>query len=140
MIHLTLNTGHSRVSPRSEVSDETIAALRPVVTAGRGLIPGPAGYVLQRTRVRTCELFIVARLVEGGDTVPLVAGVIAKNAMDLIGAWRLACEVGNADIAMPLSAPWLAVYMYPTVASDPESLGWLGDLERCIAWAIMETA
>lgn len=31
--------------------------------------------------------------------------------------------------------PWCAVVIHPTIALHPETLAWLGDLERCIAWA-----
>lgn len=35
MIHYTLNTGHSRISPRREVADATIAVVRPMLATGR---------------------------------------------------------------------------------------------------------
>jgi len=36
LIHITLNSGDLRISPRSEVDDDTIAILKPIVAAGEG--------------------------------------------------------------------------------------------------------
>lgn len=50
VIHYTLNTGHSRVSPRSEVSDNVIATLRPAIESPESslgdLVPGLDDYRL----------------------------------------------------------------------------------------------
>ena len=39
-----------------------------------------------------------------------------------------------------LPAPWLVVDLYLiSLAADPDAAAWLGDAERCIAWAWIET-
>ena len=48
MNHVTLNTGHTRVSPRSEVSGEAIDALRGLLVPGYHTIPG-TGWGMQVT-------------------------------------------------------------------------------------------
>lgn len=47
--HYTIESGHCRESPRSEVSDAAIAALRPLMVDGERDLPGPAGYRLRVT-------------------------------------------------------------------------------------------
>lgn len=32
-------------------------------------------------------------------------------------------------------APWLLAMLHMPIMQHPEMIGWLGDLERCIAWA-----
>ena len=34
-----------------------------------------------------------------------------------------------------LLAPWLAVITHPTLAAHLGATEWLGDFERCVAWA-----
>lgn len=49
LAHLTLATGHLRMSPRSEVADATLTALAPLLAAGEGDVPGmPGMYVVLR--------------------------------------------------------------------------------------------
>ena len=40
LIHITLNSGDERISPRSEGRDDIIALLKPVVAAGGGEVAG----------------------------------------------------------------------------------------------------
>jgi hypothetical protein len=39
---------------------------------------------------------------------------------------------------MPAAVPWLGVLLLPTAVAAREAMDWLGDYERCLAWAILE--
>jgi len=119
MIHLTLSTGHSRVSPRSEVSDDVIAALRPVVRAGGGMLPGPPGYRLVLTRDGRNAAYTIHRVDDGGAEAPPVT-VHPRSDVGGVGRSMAASDKGSAH--SPTSRRARAA----------------GDLERCIAWTIIE--
>lgn len=132
LIHLTLNTGHIRVSPRNEVSNDVIAALQPVVRAGGGLLPGPPGYRMTIDREGRNAVYTIYRIDDGGATAPLVTCTLAQEAS------MRTMTMSVQGMAMPVRYPWLAVEIHGSALADPESIGWLGDLERCIAWTIIE--
>jgi len=154
MIHLTINTGHSRVSQRAEVADDVIEMLRPLVRAGGGRLPGPPGYSLKITRAGRDAAFTINLVGEGNEEAPLVTCVLAVD--DPPAAWHAIGTLlsdrsiaalalnhryhGAMPLSMPASLPWLAVMIHPTVAVEAAALPWLGDLERCLAWAIIEDA
>lgn len=137
MLHLTLNTGHVRESPRGEVGDDVIAALRPVLLAEGGPLPHPPGYVLGVARVGGGEVYTISSVMGTGDPepVPLVTCWLARE--DAEAVWRQVPSV-TAGVEMPDRVPWLAVLLHPTALLRPDALSWLGDAERCIAWALME--
>ena len=43
---------------------------------------------------------------------------------------------------MPAATPWLAAVLLPhgLACSTKEDIGWFGDFERSLAWALVETA
>lgn len=138
-IHVTLNTGHSRVSPRSEVSDDVIAALRPVVRAGGGMLPGPPGYRLVLTREGRNAAYTIHRVDDGGAVAPLVTCIVSQTPGVWGAVWpRVTKGVRTRRPLVEPALPWLAVDIHPTVALDNASMEWLGDLERCVAWTIIE--
>lgn len=126
--HYTITTGHNRVSPRSEVTAEVIAALQPLLSSGEHAMPGPPGY---RVRV-TIDGSALAATVRRGDS-PLVTVLVCPDATALARATRAT----GAIPSVPLSPPVLLIDVHPTASGDP-SLSWLGDFERCLAWAWIE--
>ena len=60
-------------------------------------------------------------------------------------AWRqfraiVAEFAGKLPDREPPDLPWLAVYVLPyTLTLPPETVTMLGDLERCLAWALIES-
>ena len=140
MIHLTLNTGHWREAPRSEVSDDVLAPLRSLIASGGGPIPGPRrGYVVQIWRMGRDALFTVAR---GDDDYPVVTCGLcvdepARVWERLLVLTPMAVVLRTECVAMPATLPWLAVVIQDFSAG--EDLGWLADFERCLAWALIET-
>ena len=48
-------------------------------------------------------------------------------------------ELWRDPPSRPPAVPWLAVWLMPfLITADVETVALLGDLERCLAWALME--
>lgn len=137
LAHLSLNTCHMRDSPRSEVGDDIIDMLRPLVRATGGPLPRLAGYVLGIDRDGRDAVYTISSVVGADDPepVPLITCWLAVEHPARVWA---SVPSAVAGVEMPESTPWLAVLMHPTALLRPEALGWLGDAERCIAWALIE--
>lgn len=142
MIHYTLNTGHSRVSPRSEVSDAAIAAVGPLLSEGRHAMPGPLrAYQVQTSLAGTGMLASVY----SPDGRPCVTFAVAPDADAAPNLWPaieslyLRITEGpvlrRADFAaprQPATTPWCAAV---TILATPDEAYWLADFERVVAWA-----
>ncbi len=139
MIHYTLNTGHSRVSPRAEVRDETIEICRPWIVPGRHLLPQP-GWRVQIARDGRGMVFTVF---EGVRPV-LTAGVVdTAEAADVV--WPAIESLYHQITELPVqrsadwqaarrpeSLPWLSVVLI-AIDDSYHRASWLGDFERCLA-------
>jgi hypothetical protein len=141
LAHLTLVTGDLRMSPRSEVSAEALRALSPLVSAGMGEIPGMPGLYAEIRRGQG-QASITIGLANG--QVALVA-VLAWEPAGAQTSWGAILSLARDGAAIatvlrqPDHLPWLAVTMaMPSATLSPEQLIMLGDLERCLAWAILE--
>lgn len=137
--HITIQTGHTRVSPREEVGAEAIAALRPLLSRGRAPIPGQPGYDL----VRIDGPGYIGAVYAGRE--PLVTFGVARTEAEAEAVWAVLRDLSSPSIAavpvrMPTrpAAPWLGVVLHVGlhlgVNDHVPALSWLGDLERCVAW------
>lgn len=144
MIHYTLNTGHSRVSPRSEVSAETIKLIKPLLMPGRNRLPKPMNdYALQVTiegAVLMATLWDIKR--------PVLAIAVAPNNSAAETVWSL-LEQHYYQMAefpgfrsldweaakKPASTPWTADLL---ILARPDESQWTGDFSRCLAWGWIE--
>jgi hypothetical protein len=149
IIHYTLSTGDVRMSPRGEVGDDVIERCRPWLVSGDHLLPIP-GYRLLTTREGDA---IVATVYATDDTHdeggrPCVTWGIAPDDPSaeilwptLERAYLVQTDMRGfraADFAAPrrpASTPWIAAY---TMLATPEEALWIADLERCLAWALIE--
>jgi hypothetical protein len=122
--HYTIDTGQVRQSPRSEVSDDVIAQLAPLLEPGDHPLPGPTGYRV-RTLIDGGTLYATVSRAGGGDLVSVIVCTDQKTA-------------GRAGDGAKLSVPCCLVKMHLGIAHAPAAAGWLGDLERCLAWAWIE--
>jgi len=145
MIHLTLNTGHWRFSPRWEVNDNVL----PMVT--ERLEPGEHRLEwfgeLTRLVVPSIDHGWLGTVYNG--EAPLVAIGVATNDRDADMVWpaleSLYLSVtdkppfASADWRSPhrpVSTPWVAsVIIGPILETDADKIG---KLERYLAWAFME--
>lgn len=145
LAHVTLTSGHVRASPRHEVGDDTVAVLRPLlarVLAG-GTVPLPyvtGGYQLRGAADGGCCALAVV-----GPTGEIVATIGVGGAeAGSAGLWRqlhaLAPDVSPVRTRPddPPPVPWCAARLDRGVLVHRDALAWLGDLERCLAWAYLE--
>ena len=151
--HITLSTGHTRRSPRAEVSGETLARVAPwlaaLVESGQPAplpVSGLSDYTGHATVVDGALIVTIsgAALTDGpmaGNAPPLVTLGVAQRSRHGAALWPLmtgpVMPHAKPSIQRP-GEPWAAVAIWPTLAMHPDAIGWLGDLERCIAWAWLE--
>jgi hypothetical protein len=137
--YYTLITGDGRLMDRSEVADDDVEALRPIVAAGGGDLPGglklrvaivpgesPGGWV-----------FTIYRAY-----IPLVTCGLAMTPKAADELWPRLLKIGKrATFPMSLGqppVPWLSVAILSGVArAGMKVVALLGDLEQCIAWTII---
>lgn len=137
--HVTLTSGDVRWSPRTEVADTVIAEVAARIAAARrrgpAPIPGQPGYTA-RARARDGVLGLTVRA--GGE--PIVGMVVAPSLDAAREAewWAMPPVSDLRPDPPPLPGPaavCLAWLLPAIVTLDREALGWLGDYERCVAWA-----
>lgn len=142
--HITLSTGHTRRSPRAEVSLDTIKMLSPWLDACLKHIDD---YPLPGT-LGSKHGFVMSASIQGGglichvghvQTGPLVTFGVAARSRQSGELWAWLCaQYGSAQALVAPSVPWCAVALHPAFMQQHGASAWIGDLERCIAWAWME--
>ena len=144
LIHLTLQTGHSRRSPRAEVADHVVTYCRELIDAALAqdgaqiAIQGlPAGWTLSaRSAGRHALLATVWR-----DDQPMVTIGVATHSRAGAALWRLLIETAPTP-GQPLDCPaepWVVARLEPAlVTASRDVIEALGDLERCLGWAWIE--
>lgn len=158
--HLTLNTGNIVRTSRADASIETIDALLPIIDAGGGPIPGVDGWFLSVSRpqgatrdtARNGAAFFQISTDPGLSVSPAII-CVASWQEDMAGSswWMLTQSYIGMKSALkrqniwrapptdtPATLPWLGVYLTPfATVADHETIKRFGDLERCVAWALM---
>jgi hypothetical protein len=129
LCHYTIATGHTRRSPRFEVSDGIIEVLRPLLAAGEHDLPRFPGY---RVRVTIEGTTLAATLLS--KCAPLVTTFVVLDEPGLEGVLTVTGCKPSGTISLPAAL----VETHPTLALDQDAVGWLGDFERCLAWAWIE--
>ncbi len=134
MYHLTLLTGHTRESPRSEVADHVIDVLRPWLAPGTHPITQvPGGYSLV---VPVVERGYLATVQQG--RVPIASIGVAADEGEAEIVWPALVELQRAVAepvaTRPATTPWCAVAL---LVVSPATSDWLGDFERCLAWTYL---
>jgi hypothetical protein len=149
--HVTLTTGHGRWSPRSEVANDVLDDLAPMVArAERGTpVALPVGSVpIWLRRVDTVSKHVAVWSLDDADQKSLVTVALALKSRPGAGLWRqLHASLGHVAPGFQTSVdglppdPWLAaaIHLPFLLRPDAQELGlMLGDLERCIAWTWIE--
>lgn len=151
--HVTLNTGHSLRSPRSDVEDETMAVLvtylDQVVKRG-GRHPTPIRALAHYSCMATVEdggllvtiyapsgPHIKGEHALGGSGHPIITLGVAQRSRQGRDLWgRMVAQFGAAAGLEKPSEPWCAVALRPALnAYFLEAWHWLAEFETCIAWA-----
>lgn len=143
--HLTLDTGHQRDSYRDEVDDGVLELLRPMLDrAVRGEhvpVPGavePSGCTMSGGvgRSRALLLTVSGPTALGRHSVertPIVQIAVAPDSLASAELWRT--WIGSERDDRTPRPPWCAVRLMAGMAVYPQAAHWLGDYERCCAWA-----
>lgn len=143
--HITLNTGHSRRSERSEVDDGVISTVRLILAeavAAPGqripVIPGPPDIALE---AHPAGPHLLAPVWDSHTGAPLLTLGIAPRSREAGRLWEV-LHGGNHHLVVGLAdvprAPWCGFVLHPTIMLRPDAMRWAGDMERCVAWAWME--
>lgn len=136
IFHVTLQTGQWSRSYRQDVSDTTIATLRPLVGAdGDHEIPGVSARKLRVTR--SGRLLLATILAQ----TSICTLAIADRSVGAGKLWEMIHEGTRTatDPARPPAAPWCAARLEPGLVSCPQDVAWLTDFQRCLAWTFLET-
>lgn len=140
--HYSINTGHGIWSPRSEVADDIIDLLQPLIEPGEHNMP-MEGYRLsvpKTERGLLCTMFAKDR--------PVMSMIVAASAEDLDHLWPTMQEMYHKVTEVPAlrSLDYIAgskpdklptCIAWPMFATPQEAM-WLGDFERCLAWTFLE--
>ncbi|OYQ37496.1 hypothetical protein CHU95_01125 [Niveispirillum lacus] len=143
--HITITTGHSRTSSRNEVDPEFFPILskliRDAVSGKMPKIPGDFGkYHLSATVEGNAVIATVWSLKEGRRS-PVVTFGVATDAESGAPLWRALHNNHHFPIASATDpdvipeAPWCAVRFEIGLVENLDATTWLGDFERCVAWA-----
>lgn len=136
--HLTLFTGHLRNSPRHEVPKSVIDKLTPYVMSAGGEIENTGWTVkmVQGAAPGSCCF----ELHHSG--LWLFSCYMAWTKSASVPMWEIVKQVSETACPRPKSTPWLAVHAMPLMpmimSKAPHAIMEAGDLERCIAWTVIE--
>jgi hypothetical protein len=140
--HVTLNSGHDRLSYRHEVADDIMPIMQDLLArmlaGGRVPLPVMDGYSLSGAAEGRC---LTATVWSDGE-VPLVTIGVAGEPECGAELWRGLHESTDqpltTDPAAQSPVPWCAARLEAPAILHPGALTWLGDFERCLAWAWLE--
>jgi len=137
--HLTLSSGNSRRSPRAEVGDDTLQMLVPwlrkAVAAGTRQPLPVEGLDLYSVLALVQDGALVATVYAGADA-PLVTIGVAQRSRQGSALWDSMLTTFAAAPGLERPAePWCAVALHAALLAHPDAGEWLGDFERCLAWA-----
>lgn len=146
MQHITLTSGDVRWSPREEVDDGLMRLLVDHLSAGLHAtrtapapIPRMDGYAMHGTTDGNVLMASISQWhAEAWMPILTIAAVPADAPVQRIAG--LLTHAGDAPRELPRPGPWCLVRLYDTAALvPPEDLLWMGDYERCLAWAWLES-
>jgi len=130
-------TGASRMSSRTEVSDDVLNRIREALLYTGGEI---AGWTIASREVSGGYEF---DLWHSGTKIVQCWFCTERGASDRMFEEASATAIDERVIlARPKGTPWLGVTLFPesllTALSNPSILLQAGDLERCVAWTLLE--
>lgn len=149
--HVTLNTGHTRRSPRDEVRDDILGILHPWIEdmlIGKIPLPLPVPSLYHYCATATVEagsLLCTIWAPRGphtpgqphpGESIPLVTLGVAQRSRHSTDLWAMmVAQFGAKPGLKKPNEPWCGVVVHSNLMDHIRTSDWLGDMERCIAWA-----
>lgn len=148
--HITITTGNNEATSRADVRDDTLAVLAPwifeiVDTNQTHPLPVPplAHYgakALAQDGGLLVTVFGPSGPYEPGkpgrSDVPLVTFGVMQHDSQGTALWNaMIRQFGSAPGITQPTAPWCAVIVHPSSMMHFSAFEWLGDFERCCAWA-----
>ena len=141
--HVTLTTGHTRDSLPGEVSDDVLATVGVMIDrivaddTETVPIPGFPGYSLGGKASSKC---LAATVWADGPPSEVIATIgVATHSRCGATLWRGLHDWGTAPVVTDPDRcppePWVAAALEGPIAQHPGATTWLGDFERCLAWA-----
>lgn len=148
--HTTITTGHTSRSQRSEVHDGTLKLLVPWLN--KALASGvqeplpvqPLSHYSALASIEEGGLLLTVFAPLGphrqgvpflGETTPLVTMGVAQRTRHA-ALWPKLTALAKIERDLPAGVPWCGVALHlDALAAHRDAAGWLGDFERCIAWA-----
>jgi len=142
--HVTLTTGDVTRTTRADVSDEALEVcaelLREALAGSRVPIPGVGHGFALAARVHGGRCVLAQVLADG---VPVVTFGVAAHSRCGASLWSDL----HSDGALPAATagrpchpePWCAVRLERGAATPRgmQAMAWVGDFERCLAWAAL---
>lgn len=137
--HVTLSTGHTRRSPRAEVSSATIEWLNPWLSAllaegGTQPLPEPSLAAYSAAAHIESGGLVMTVFCDGDAIVTFGVAARSRQSAEL---WAYLCAGKPLLLSVP-AVPWCAVALREGYLNHPDASGWLGDFERCVAWTWLE--
>jgi hypothetical protein len=137
MEFITITTGATAMSSRSEVSDNVVAIIRAAIAGDGNLF---AGWSVSfddwlSEGAPGCAMFVMQH-----QQMPLSRCCVCWEAAASERAWETIEQSAPPEVVLhrPRGVPWLAVDLLPSVLDVPkERLLELADAERCVAWALI---
>jgi hypothetical protein len=140
LLHLTVLTGHARMSPRSEVADHVISGLQVIIAKGGGALgnTGWGGLIVERSP--DGAIFDLSH--RGVGVARCFLAITPASEQRLWEQARAYPSLPGVRLTKPAVPPWLVVGLLPDgmalTANDPELMFELGDFERWVAWALLD--
>ena len=147
--HITLTTGDARDSLPGEVPEAMTDAMRPLVehilASGDNATTIPLSSVAPDVRGYSLSGHVSAKTLiatvwaDGPPSVSVATIVVALRPRGASGHWKVmhrysALPVATDPERMP-PTPWVAARLDQGALGHIDAMGWLGDFERCLAWA-----
>lgn len=149
--HITINTGHIARTSRADVAPEVTKLLADwlpsTINSGKAHpLPAPElSHFSAQVFVQDGALVVTVSAPVGphtpgkphaGMAMPLVTFGVAQRSRQGAPLWDMlgkafGCKTG---VKQP-DAPFCAVAIHPSIAAYAGPVEWLGDFERCAAWA-----
>lgn len=145
--HVTLTTGHVRDSLPDEVAPATIAAMRHLIERiCAGAVSEPvslreyADVGAYSVSGRCSGKCLVVSVYADGPPSDLICTIgVAAHSRCGASLWRNLHQWGRVPVRTDPTQcppePWVAAALDAGVAQHLGAMEWLGDMERCLAWA-----